>query len=400
MGRGPVEIDYGDVGYWSDPHPILRAARERHPLARSSAGYWLVLRHADVEPLLGAPELRVPGIEILHNQGIRSGLLAEWWPLILFNTNPPAHTRLRALLGRAFTPRRVEALRPRIRALAHELLDRVAGAGEMDVVGDFAHLLPVLTICELLDVPREDHARFIDWSTELALGLSLAIPPETRVRVERALEQFYAYGDELIAQRRARPGPDLLSALIAAEEGGDRLSTPELRALTVNLLLAGHDTTRGLLGIAVWTLLRHPAALERLRRAPELIAPAVEEVLRFEPVAEGVARKATRELEIGGIEIAKGELLFLSLLAANRDPEAFPEPDRFWIERPDNRHLSFGRGLHFCLGAALARAEAQEGLGVLLERLPRLEALETAGWRMHTANRSLARLRVRFARAA
>lgn len=400
----PVEIDYSDPAYWADPHTALKRARERHPLARASIGYWLVLRHADVEPLLRSPALVVPGAEILAAQGITEGPLAEWWPLILFNTNPPTHTRLRSLLSRAFTPRRIEALRPAIRRVAHALLDRRCEAGSADLVADFAHELPIIAMCELLGVPEGDHARFIEASTELALSFSLHMPPELLARIERALLSLYAYTDELLERRRARPGPDLLSALIAAEEAGDRLSARELRALTVNLLLAGHDTTRSLLSIGAWLLFSRPSLPDGLRGERERIAAAVEEILRFEPVAEGVARKVAERIELGGIALEPGERLFLSLISANRDPAAFAEPDRFDPERAENRHLSFGRGLHFCLGASLARAEAQEGFGVLLERLRDVEVLVRAPrWQPFTANRRIESLPVRFrphARAA
>jgi cytochrome P450 len=393
----PADVDYRSPAFWQDPHPVLRAARERHPLARASIGYWLVLRHADVERLLQSPALRVPGSGILRAQGITEGPLAEWWPLILFNTNPPVHTRLRALLSRAFTPRRMEALRPRIREMAHAQIDRHCESGQLDWVADVAHELPVMAICELLDVPAEDWPRFIDASTDLALAFSLDMPPERLERVERALVALYTYVDGLLERRRARPGPDLLSALIAAEEAGDRLSTDELRALSVNLLLAGHDTTRSLLSIGAWLLAADPRALSHLRERPEGLPAAVEEILRFEPVAEGVAREAVETLELGGVRIEPGEPLFLSLLAANRDPAAFPDPDRFDPARAGERHLSFGRGLHFCLGAALARAEAQETLGVLLERLEDLEPeIERPVWQPFTANRRIEALPLRF----
>jgi cytochrome P450 len=223
------------------------------------------------------------------------------------------------------------------------------------------------------------------------------MPAEIRTRVEAALLALYAYTEELLALRRARPGADLLSALIAAEEAGDRLAPHELRALTVNLLLAGHDTTRSLISIGAWLVLSQPGALARLRARPSLIASAVEEMLRFEPVAEGVARQTCERLEIGGVVLEPGERLFLSLLSANRDPAAFAQPDRFDVERADNRHLSFGRGLHFCLGAALARAEAQEAFAVLLERLQDLEpCISRPRWQPFTANRRIEALPVRF----
>ena len=401
---GPLEVDYSDPGYWDDPHSVLRRARERHPLARASIGYWLVLRYADVEALLRSSALIVPGGEILAAQGIREGPLAEWWPLILFNTNPPTHTRLRALLSRAFTPRRIEGLRPRIRAIAHALLDRRCESGRADLVADFAHELPIIAMCELLGVPEGEHAGFIEASTELSLSFSLSMPPERLARIERALLSLYDYTDELLERRRARPGPDLLSALIAAEEAGERLDARELRALTVNMLLAGHDTTRSLLSIGAWLLFSRAGLPDLLRGNGERIASAVEEILRFEPVAEGVARKLAQPLELGGRKLEPGELLFLSLISANRDPAAFAEPDRFDPLRADNRHLSFGRGLHFCLGASLARAEAQEGFAVLFDRLRGVE-LECSAprWQTFTANRRIEALPVRFrphARAA
>jgi cytochrome P450 len=269
----------------------------------------------------------------------------------------------------------------------------------MDLIADLALPVPSTLICEMMGVPVEDRDTFTEWTADATHGLALRrgnAPPELVARVENAATGLAAYFNQLIEKRRGERRDDLLGDLIAAEEEGDRLSPEELTTMIVNLLFGGNDTTKSLLQIAVHTLLRHSDAWHRLRDDPSGIADAVEEVLRFEPVVTGIVRVAREPLEIGDVAIEPGEALFLSLVSANRDPRRFPAPDRFDPHREDQRPFGFGFGPHFCVGAALARAEAQEAVAVLLERLPGLALDEAPRWRPYTAIRRFESLRLRF----
>jgi cytochrome P450 len=398
MGEPWATLDLSDAEAWQDLHPLYAAARERHPLARSAGGDgWVVLRYAEVESVLRDPRIDSQGVEMLEAQDIRTGPFHHFLQRMLFTINGPTHKRLRELVGRAFTPRTAARMRPRIREISHELIDAVEGRGEMDVVEDFAHHLPVRVISEMIGVPESDYPRFARWTSDVGLGFSPLITPEIRKKVDEAVAGLYDYVSRLVEERRPRPGDDLVSALIQAEEQGDRLSHDELLAMVVNLLFGGHDTTKSLLGIGAFTLLSHPRQSERLRREPGLAAPAVEEVLRFEPVVPSLIRKAREPLELAGVRIEAGTQLLPSLLSANRDPRQFAEADRFDIGRSENRHFGFGFGLHFCLGASLARAEAGEALPILLERLPRLElATPRPRWLPYMGIRRFESLPVRF----
>jgi cytochrome P450 len=391
-------VDLSRAEVWQDLHALVGPARERFPLARSALGDgWTVLRYADVESVLRDPRFDSVGTEMIESQGIVDGPLHRWWQRILFGTNPPTHTRLRALLARAFTPRSVDDFRPRVREIAHELIDKVEDAGRMDVVEDFAHHLPVRVISEMFAVPTRDYEQFARWTSDLGLAFSAYITPEVREITEAAVRNLYDYVAGLIDERRAHPGDDLVSALIVAEEEGDRLSHEELLAMVVNLLFAGHDTTKSLLSIAVKTLLEHPAELKRLRANPRLGASAVDEVLRYESPVLGLLRVAREPAQVAGVEIEPGTQIFISLLAANRDPRQFAEPDRFDIQRSENRHFAFGFGLHYCIGAPLARAEAEEALPVLFSRCPKLALSGDAPrWVPYAAIRRLETLTVTY----
>jgi cytochrome P450 len=398
MSEPWATLDLTGPEAWQDLHPLYAAARERHALARSAGGDgWVVLRYAEVESVLRDPRIDSQGVELLEAQGIRGGPFHHFLQRMLFTINGPTHARLRELVGRAFTPRTAARMRPRIREISHELIDGVEGRGEMDVVEDFAHHLPVRVISEMIGVPESDYPRFVRWTSDVGLGFSPLITPEIRKKVDEAVAGLYDYVSGLVEERRPRPGDDLVSALIQAEEQGDRLSHEELLAMVVNLLFGGHDTTKSLLGIGAFTLLSHPGQAERLRREPGLAAPAVEEILRFEPVVTGLIRKAREPLDLAGVRIEAGAQLLPSLLSANRDPRQFADPDRFDIGRAENRHFAFGFGLHFCLGASLARAEAGEALPILLERLPRLElATPRPRWTPFMGIRRFESLPVRF----
>jgi len=373
-------VDLRDPAFWGDIHTPLRAARTVHPIAVMPSGERLVLGYDEVMFVLRDPRFR--STDLLARSGVRSGRLHEWWSTVMFSTDPPVHTRLRRLVSRAFTPRAVDDMRPLIRDIADALLDRVVEQGEMDVLHDFAHHLPVKVIGTMLGVPDGDYPTFASWTTTLGRAFSPVIDGPLREQLEQAICGLDEYVGRLIDERRRKPGDDLLSQLIAAEEDGDRLSVDELIAMVENLLFAGHDTTRGLLSIALPLLCRHPDELDRVRADPQLMAGAVEEILRYEPPVMGGAREAAERLDIApGVTVDEGERVSISVAAANRDPRAFDDPDRFDIWRTDKSKLaSFGQGIHYCLGAALARAEAEVALRRLFERCHAIEVTAALEW--------------------
>ena len=305
------------------------------------------------------------------------------------------HRRLRRLVTKAFTPRMVEQLRPRIQEIADELLDAVESRGEMELLGAYAFPLPITVIAELIGIPPADRDRFRTWSD---VFVSPALTEEDQARLLDHTEQFLAYLSALFEQRRLEPGNDLVSALLRAEEEGDSLSEEELYSMVVRLIVAGHETTVSLIGNAVLTLLTHPDSLEEIRRHPERIPAAVEELLRFEsPVERAPTRLAASDVELGGHTIRRGDFVIAVLGSANRDESRFERPDVLDVDREDLKHVAFGRGKHFCLGAPLARLEAEIALRRLFERLPSLRLAASAKdlrWRPVPLFRSLVSLPV------
>jgi cytochrome P450 len=312
--------------------------------------------------------------------------------------DPPDHIRLRALVSKAFTPRVVETLRPRVQAITDRLLYRVAGAGRMDVIEDLAYPLPVTVISELLGVPVGDNDLVKGWSRDVARALdAIALPvgPDVIERGRHASDEMTAYFRSLLEERRRRPGPDLLSGLVEAEEAGDRLTEMELLATCILLYVAGHETTVNLIGNGVLALLRHPAEWRRLRDGPALLPGAVEELLRYDGPVQRTGRMAARDAEISGVAIPAGTLVLGLVGAANRDPAQFVEPDRLDVTRDEPRHLAFGSGIHYCLGAPLARLEAQVAIGTVLRRFPGLALdVERPAWRPSSTLRGLEALPV------
>jgi cytochrome P450 len=280
------------------------------------------------------------------------------------------HRRLRGLVSKAFTPRRVERLRARLEATVEELLDRVAAAGRMEVVGDLAHPLPVIAIAELLGVPAEDRGRFRAWSGRLVQLLDPFQGQGGARPMIEATHELFDYFRPLLAARRAEPRDDLLSAMIAAEQDGQRLDEVDLLALSSLLLVAGHETTSNLIANAVLLLLRFPDERKRLQDDLALLPSAVDECLRYESPIQLTDRAVLEDCELGGKRIRRHQMVAVVLAAANRDPAHFPDPDRFDVARRDNHHLAFGQGNHFCLGSQLARLEAEVALGALLRRFP------------------------------
>lgn len=361
--------------FQADPFPLLRRLREEDPIHRSRLG-WVLTRYDDV-----AAALRNPSLGAAFDRGAGRAQLGEGAAFAyvahrMHNFDPPDHTRLRSLATKAFTARRVEVLRPHIQAIADTLLDRVDGAKTIDVLEALAHPLPSLVICEMLGVPESDRPMFSKWTEEIAFLLLPPVSPQRLAAGEAAAAEFAAYVRDLIGYRRAALADDLLSALIAAEEQGDRLSLDELIANVMFLFSAGHQTTRDLVGNGLLALLRHPDQKRRVAADPSRLPALVEECLRYDPSVTATTRRARADTTIAGVPIAAGEQLILSISGANRDPARFPEPDRFEIDRPNNEALSFGGGIHYCLGAALARAEARIVFGTLLRRYPRLELAE------------------------
>jgi len=388
-----------DPEFLADPYPTYHRLRAEDPVHLSPLGFWVLTRYEDVASVLRDPRfIKEPLAAIV---AARFG--AEVPPgvgLSMLDRDPPDHTRLRSLVSKAFTPRVVEGLRPRIQKIVDGLIARAAAAGSMDLIEEFAYPIPVNVICEMLGVPVEDHERFKGWSLDIARGLdSIWLPPDSEIprRSAAARHAISDYFRELIGQRRATPRGDLLSALIAAEEAGDKLNEEELLATCILILIAGHETTVNLIGNGVLALLRHPAELSRLRATPGLITTAVEELLRYDGPVQRTARVASDDATIGGHTIHKGEMVMPFIGAADRDPAQFPVPDRLDLSRADNRHIAFGWGIHFCLGAPLARVEGQIAIETLVRRLPRLELVnETIEYRQSLTLRGLKELPVKF----
>jgi hypothetical protein len=388
-----------DPEFLADPYPTYHRLRAEDPVHHSPLGFWVLTRYEDVSSVLRDPRFVKEPLAALV--AARFGAeVPRGVGLSMLDRDPPDHTRLRSLVSTAFTPRVVEGLRPRIQQIVDDLITRAEAAGGMDVIEEFAYPIPVNVICEMLGVPVADHERFRGWSLDIARGLdSIWLPPDSEIP-RRSAASRHAISDYfrgLIAQRRASPRNDLLSALIAAEAAGDKLSEEELVATCILLLIAGHETTVNLIGNGMLALLRHPAELRRLRESPGLITSAVEELLRYDGPVQRTARVASADATIGGRTIAKGDMVMPFIAAADRDPAQFPEPDRLDLSRSDNRHIAFGWGIHFCLGAPLARIEGQIAIDALVRRLPGLElATHEPEYRQSLTLRGLKTLPVKF----
>jgi cytochrome P450 len=363
-----------DPEFVADPYPTYHRLRTEDPVHRSPLGFWVLTRYEDVVGVLRDHRFAKEAIASFVAQKLGVEQSASFG-ISMLDRDPPDHTRLRSLVSKAFTPRVVEGLRPRIRQIVGELLDRAEDNRAMDLIEDFAYPIPVIVICEMLGVPVEDHERFRSWSLDLARGLDATmLGPQSEVAQRsmtsrRALSEYFR---GLIAERRAAPRADLLSALIAAEEAGDKLSELELVATCVLLLVAGHETTVNLLGNGTLALLRHPDQLRLLRENPGMIGTAIEELLRYDGPVQRTARVPGVDAVVAGHKIAAGEMVMPFIGAADRDPAHFPDPDRLDLARADNRHVAFGMGIHFCLGAPLARLEGQIAIDTLVHRFPKL----------------------------
>ncbi len=360
-----------DQDRYDDPFPHLARMRRDWPVNETPAGLWRFFRYADCVRVLRELPCGVRRVDG-SSTGTAMGGTGEGGQFML-QQDPPNHTRLRKLVSKAFTPRAVERWRPRVREIVAELLEPALDAGRFDLVAGLAYPVPSILICEMLGVPSADRERFTSWTgvaTHLLRGVFLS--GEERTRVEEAAGALAAYFQGLIAERRKQLGDDLLSVLIRAEEEGDRLTPEELLIQSIGLLVAGFETTVGLIGLGAKNLIDHPHELAKLRARPELAASAIEECMRFESPVGMTTRVLHADAVFDGRKIAKDTTVWLSIWSANRDPAQFRDPERFDVERRDNEHLGFGGGTHLCLGAHLARMEAQEALGALAARTKEL----------------------------
>ena len=388
----------------TDPYAVYRELREEAPVYwQPMMQTWILTRYQDNLDVLrdhaafSSQRTRAKNVLVqqLESYRLSSGPLGTT-PTML-SIDPPAHTRMRSLANKAFTPRVVERSRPHIQEIADELLDALPHLGTLDVVADLAVPLPMIVIAGVLGVPVSDRERFKAWSSDIAASLGGPFQPQEVL--DRSRDSSLAIADyfrDLIAKRRSEPHDDLLSALIAAEEQGDLLSEDELIATCILLLIAGNETTTHLIGNGMLALLRNPEQRRRLQADPSLIDTAVDEMLRYEGSVQMTSRIVDHDLEFRGQRFEEGQVVLLLLGAANRDPSQFPDPEHFNVARRPNRHLAFGQGIHYCLGAPLALAEAQIAFQTLLRRLPEPEAaFEEPEWSQSFVLRALKRLPVK-----
>lgn len=354
---------------YDDPYPRWRQLRERSPAFRLPNGVWLLTRYADVDRVLRDRGSHRRGGTLQRPYG--PGPARSHVDRILIALDPPDHTRLRALVTRAFSARGVASLEPRIASLVDHHLDELAETG--DLVSSLAYPVPLTVVCDLLGVPEDERHPFEEWSRQTARSFDPDPTPDDVAAFDAATADAYAYFGGLLSRRRRRPRADLLSALAGVQDGDQRLRDDEIISLAFFLVFAGHETTTNLVANGVQALLEHPDQLGRLRTRPDAIPAAIEEFLRYDSPVQATWATYDQDMEIAGCRIPAGESLSLIIAAANRDPARFPDPDRLDVDRPDIRHLAFGAGIHFCLGASLARLESRIMLRGLLDRFPHLE---------------------------
>ena len=393
-----------DPAVRSDPYPAYARVRQMGPVVPTPFGGYLVTRYAEAFTVLRDARFSSNArhqpdhdqfVQLAEGAGL--GDLQDLFERIMLFADPPDHTRLRRIVGKAFTPRAVEAMRPRVAAIVDRLLDDVDADGGCELVETLAFPLPVTVISEMLGVPASDHPQLRTWTAAAVKALDPSDDLMALFPAADAIRSMREYFDGLVAERRKNPADDLLTALIAAEDEGDRLTHDELLDTTILLFGAGHETTVNLISGGVLNLLRHPDELARLRSDPSLIGSAVEELLRFGPPVQLTGRTATAPTELAGEPIPAGTPLVVLIASANRDPGVFSDPETLDIARPDNRQLAFGGGIHLCLGAPLARVEGQEAIGRLVSRFPHLAlADDDIEWKPTSTIRGPARLALRW----
>lgn len=377
-----------------NPHAFYAQLRPTEPLLYvEGMNAWLLTTYEDALWLLKDPRFTKDNRKVVRPEDVPEPMqeIAEQMRNMLM-VDPPDHTRLRSLVSKAFTPRMIEQLRPRIQQIADELLDAVQDQGAMDLLPAFAYPLPITVISEMLGIPATDRQKFRTW-TQIMINME----GENR---QDALQEFLNYIQALLDEKRVRPGNDLTSQLVQAEENGDQLRENELVSMIFLLIVAGHETTVNLLGNGTLALLQHPEQMQQLQRDPSLIPTAVEELLRYTaPVSLSDERWASEDIPLHGKVIRKGDLVYAALISANADPHQFPGGEMLDVTRKENQHLAFGKGIHFCLGAPLARLEGQIALGTLLRRLPNLRLASDPAqllWNVNPMLRGIKSLPVTF----
>ena len=385
----------------ANPYPLFRRLRTEDPVHWDAFLHtWVVTRYVDVLEVLhtfSAERTHTP--EKLKAMGLSEmSPIAQLMVKQMLFMDPPAHTRLRSLASQAFGPAQVAVLRTHIREIVNRLLDAVQIKGQMDVIRDLAEPLPAIVTAEMLGVPLSDRLQLKAWSADFAEMLgNFQHNPEHAPRMLRTVQDMTAYFRDCIRRQRDHPREGLVHSLMTAVVDGDRLTEEEVVANSIVTMVGGQETTTNLIGNGVLTLLRNRGEMKRLQEDPSLIPAAIEEMLRYESPSQHTGRLAPQDVELGGKGIQKGQAIMAVMAAANRDPERFPDPDRFDITRTDNRHLAFGYAAHFCFGAALARVEGQEVFEAMIQRLPDLELQPgPLVWRNNLGLRGLTALPVRF----
>ena len=405
MADTQVAYNPFEPGFVEDPYSRYAAMREADPVHHSQLEFWALFRHEDILRFLRDPSLSVEDrnarptpidemiAQVLGDDRVDRGTRS------MLSRDPPDHTRLRKLVTKAFTPRVIEDLRPRIQTLVDEMLDAAGDRGAIDVITDFAFPLPFVVISEMLGVPAADGAQLREWSGLIVRSLEPLVDPDTIRAIADASDKMFAHVSELIARQRKEPTDGLLAALIAAEEHGDVLSDEELVEQVTLLYIAGHETTVNLIGNGVLALLRNRDQLERLRDDPSIVPGAIDEFLRYDSPVQMTRRITLADVEIGGKTIGKGAFCALVLASANRDPARFgDDSERLDVTREAaHQHLSFGGGVHYCLGAALARLEGEVAIGSLVRRFPRLDFGGEIAWNGRLNLRGLERFPVALA---
>ena len=389
----------------ADPYPFYKRLREEDPVHWSEPlDGWVLTRYDDVEAVLRDPRFSADRRRAQNRYAQEAMAAAEehGGPIARANTmlsaDPPEHTRMRLLISKAFLPRAVEKLRPHIQDIADELLDAADEPGRLDLLLDFAVPLPMIVIAELMGVPTADRAQFKRWSDDVVatLGGGLAAP-EILERGAQSGRELAEYFREVIADRRREPKEDLVSVLVAGADQGDVLSEGQLLATCVVALIAGNETTRNLIGNGMLALLRNPDQLQKLWQDPSLVESAVEEILRYAGPVQATSRVATEDVQIDGQTVKKGQLVFIIVAAANRDPARFPDPETLDITRRNNHHVAFGSGIHACLGQPLARLEARIAFDTLARRIPNPRlAIDQVEWGPSFILRGLKSLPITF----
>jgi cytochrome P450 len=393
-----------DLGFIADPYPAYAELRAAGRIIHNpDTEQWLIPHFEDVNGLLRDRRFGRTYLHLATHEEMGrpedAAYTAPFWHLIrngILDMEPPDHTRVRRLVAKAFTPRRVEELRPTVQRLMDGLIDEVLGAGEVDLIASLAEPLPVTVIAELLGIPEADRHHLRPWSAEICRMYELHPTEEDGRAASAAAVEFSDYLRRLIRERRARPTEDLIGGLVQVIDQGERLTEDEMIGTCVLLLNAGHEATVNITGNGWWALFRNPDQLERLRADQRLLPRAVEELLRYDTPLQMFERWVLEDVEIHGVPVGRGQELALLFGSANRDPAAFDRPDELDLAREPNPHMTFGAGIHFCLGAPLGRVELETSFGTLLRRAPGMELVAEPEWKPNYIIRGLRELRVRI----